>query len=181
MVWVNLLPWRQVQLQKRWRVWRLAACALVLVLSILMLEGYGQRSLNHQQGRMQGLWNAALNDVQALSRRTQAARQQLSGLQRQQDHLLRRQQQMAQWRDFARTLGPRFPPNTWLSALHKTRKELVLRGVAASIQELHQLRDRLREVTLFKQVSLGAVQRTRTGEMTFDMQALPDISSGVGE
>ncbi|MFK8256423.1 PilN domain-containing protein [Erwinia sp. AnSW2-5] len=181
MVWVNLLPWRQVQLQKRWRVWRLAAGVLVLVLSMLMLEGYWLRSLNHQQSSTQGLWNAALNEVKALIGRTQAAQQQLSTLQRQQDHLARRQQQMAQWRDFARALGPRFPPDTWLNVLHKTRKELVFRGVAASIQELHQLRDRLREITLFKQVNLGAVQRVRTGEMTFDMQALPDFSSGAGE
>jgi len=181
MVWVNLLPWRQVKLQKRWRVWRLAGGVLVLVFSMLMLEGYWQRSLNHQQSRPQGLWSAALNDVQALSARTQAARQQLSALQRQQHHLMHRQQQMTQWRDFARGLGLHFPPDTWLSVLHKTRKELVLRGVAASIQELHQLRDRLREVTLFKQVNLGAVQRVRTGEMTFDMQALPFLSPGADE
>jgi len=181
MVWVNLLPWRQVQLQKRWRVWRLAGGALVLVFSMLMLKGYWQRSLNHQQSSMQGLWNAALNEAQALNGRTQAVRQQLIALQRQQDHLVRRQQQMVQWRDFARGLGAHFPPDTWLSVLHKTRKELVLRGVAASIQELHQLRDRLREVTLFTQVNLGAVQRVRTGEITFDMLALPVLSSGAIE
>lgn len=181
MVWVNLLPWRQVQLQQRWRVWRLAAGMLVLVLSMLILKGYWLHSLNHQQISTQGLWKAALSEAQALSGRTQAAQQQLSVLQRQQDHLVRRQQQMAQWRDFARALGPRFPPDTWLNVLHKTRKELVFRGVTGSIQEVHQLRDRLREVTLFKQVNLGTVQRVRTGEMTFDMQALPDFSFGVGE
>ncbi|WP_421507459.1 PilN domain-containing protein [Erwinia rhapontici] len=181
MVWVNLLPWRQVQLQKRWRVWRLAGGVLVLVFSMLMLMGYWQRSLNHQQSRTKGLWSAALNDVQALSARTQAARQQLIALQRQQDHLVHHQQQMAQWRDFARGLGAYFPPDTWLSVLHKTHKGLVLRGVAASIQEMHQLRDRLREVTLFTQVNLGAVQRVRTGEITFDMLALPVLSSGAIE
>lgn len=181
MVWVNLLPWRQVQLQKRWRVWRLAAGVLVLVLSLLVLKGYWQRSLNHQQSSMQVLWDDALNEAQALSGRMQAAQQRFSALQRQHDHLVRRQQQMAQWRDFAQTLGPRFPPETWLNVLHKTRKELVLRGVATSIQELHQLRDRLREVTLFKQVNLGALQRVRTGEIAFDMQALPVLFSGYEE
>lgn len=181
MVWVNLLPWRQVQLQKRWRAWRQAAGVLVLVFSMLILKGYWQRSLNHQQISTQGLWKAALSEAQALNGRTHAAQQQLSALQRQQERLVRRQKQMAQWRDFAQMLGPRFPPDTWLNVLHKTRKELVLRGMAGSIQELHQLRDRLRAVTLFKQVNLGAVQRTRTGEITFDMQALPDVSSGVVE
>lgn len=181
MVWVNLMPWRQVQLQKRWRAWRLAGGMLVLVLSMMMLEGYWQRILNDQQSTSQGLWNAALNEAQALSGRIQVARQQLSALQRQQDHLVHRQQLMAQWRDFARTLGPRFPADTWLNVLHKTRKELVFCGVTSSIQELHQLRDRLREVTLFKQVNLGVVQRVRTGEITFDMKALTGFSSGVGE
>lgn len=181
MVWVNLLPWRQVQLQKRWRLWRLAGGIVVLVLSMLILKGYWQHSLNHQQSGMQGLWNAAMSEAQALSGRTQAARKQLSALQSQRDNVVRRQQQMAQWRDFARVLGPHFPPATWLNVLHKTRKELVLRGVAGSIQELHQLRDRLRELTLFKQVDLGGVQRVRTGEMTFEMLALPALSSGVSE
>lgn len=181
MVWVNLLPWRQVQLQRRWRVWRLAGGVLVLMFSMLMLQGFGQRSLNHQQRTTQGLWDAALNEAQALSGRTQAVRQQLSALQRQQDHLERRQQQMAQWRDFARGLGSHFPPDTWLNVLHQTRGELVLRGVSASIQELYQLRDSLRGVTWFKQVSLGAVQRVRTGGMTFDLQVKPALSSGTSE
>lgn len=181
MVWVNLLPWRQRQLQKAWRVWRLAGGVLVLGLSLLMLEGYWQRSLNHQQSLTLGLLSTALNDAQALSGRVKAEQQQLSTLQRQQDRLELRQQQMALWRDFARTLGPLFPPDTWLNALHKTRKGLVLRGVASSIKELHELRDRLREVALFKQVSLGAVQRIRTGEMTFDMQATPVLSAGATE
>ena len=158
MVWVNLLPWRQVQLQKRWRVWRLAGGALVLVFSMLMLKGYWQRSLNHQQSSMQGLWNAALNEAQALNGRTQAVRQQLIALQRQQDHLVRRQQQMVQWRDShagsARTFL-RYVAELWINP-----KELCYAGRGPAFRNCIT-RDRLREGSVYKG-ELGAGQRVRT-------------------
>lgn len=181
MVWVNLLPWRQAALRKRWRVWRLAIALLLLVLLTLSLNGHWQRRLNAQQIITLERGSMALNAARELSAQLHAAQQQLEKLQRQQERMQQRQQQMGVWHAFARTLGARFPPDVWLNVLHKTRQSLVLRGVATDIQSLHQLRDRLREVTLFGQVTLGSVQRVRRGEMTFDIQAAPLSSAGTRE
>ncbi|MTD29146.1 PilN domain-containing protein [Erwinia sorbitola] len=173
MIWVNLLPWRQAAQQKRGRIWGIAGGALLLVLMMLLLKGYAQRSLNQQQRITLDRLNTAVDGAQTFLLRAQAAQQQVRELQEQLEQHLFRQQQTVLWRDFAYALGSHFPPGTWLNTLHKTRHEVMLRGVGASILELHQLRDRLRHVTLFEQVKLGPIQRLRARELAFDMQAVP--------
>lgn len=177
MVWVNLLPWRQAELHRRWRIWRFTGGVSLLVIALLMLKGVSQHHLNQQQERVQGLWRTALNDARALNERVQLAQQQLRVLQSQQTHLTRRHQQMALWHDFAHQLGAHFPASVWLNTLHKTRQGLALRGVGNTILDLHQLRDRLHDVALFDQVTLGPVQRSGKGEITFVMQAVLALSA----
>lgn len=181
MVWVNLLPWRQAALQKRRRIWRRLGALMLLLLAVFLLRGQWQRQLNQQQAVTQHQWQQALGGVAALSGRLNTAQQQLKQLQLQREKQQRRQQQLAQWHDFARRLGAVFPPDIWLNALHKTPQNLTLNGTGNSIQHLHQLRDRLSEFPLFEQVVLGGIERTRSGDMTFAMQATLIAHGDVSE
>ncbi|WP_369012108.1 hypothetical protein SM114_18610 [Erwinia pyrifoliae] len=60
MVWVNLLPWRRAQLQKRWRVWRLVVVGMLLVLTAGFCHGQWQRALNQRCAITLTLWSVAL-------------------------------------------------------------------------------------------------------------------------
>lgn len=171
MVWVNLLPWRQAELQKRWRVWRLAAVGLLLLLTAGLWYGEWQRTLNQQCASTLTLWSAAQEGAFALGSQMRDARQQATRLQRQLEKRQYHQRQMALWLNFTHMLGQSIPTDVWLYTLRKTRLNMELQGAGRTISALHQLRDELSGSPLFSDVTLGQIERVRAGEMAFTMQA----------
>lgn len=171
MVWVNLLPWRRAELQKRWCVWRLVMGGMVLILMVGLCYGQWQRWLNQQNAMTLTLWNTALKSAVTLGGQMQDALQQSTRLQRQREKRQSRQRQWDLWLSFARTLGRDFPPDVWLYTLRKTPLSLELQGAAHSISALHQLRDGLSANPLFRNATLGQIERVKGGEMTFTLQA----------
>ncbi|ATZ12970.1 PilN domain-containing protein [Erwinia amylovora] len=171
MVWVNLLPWRRAELQKRWRVWRLVVVGVLLLLTAGLCHGQWQRALNQRCATTVTLWSAAQKGAVNLKAQMLDARQHITRLQRQLDKRQFHQRQMAMWLNFARTLGQYFSTDAWLYTLRKSHLDLELRGAGRSINALHQLREGLSASPLFSDVTLGQIERVKLGEMKFIMLA----------
>lgn len=180
MVWVNLLPWRQAGQRRRWRFWRLLSVLVCLALCTVVLSGQWQRQLNQQQAAALAQWAGAQRAAAALNDRWLAMKMQSEQRQQQWEHQQQRQRQVMQWVAFSHRLGAILPADVWLTSLTKTPQSLTIRGVGRHIQPLFQLRERLADIPSLDPVALGPLQRTRTGEMTFDMQAEltpPEVAS----
>lgn len=171
MVWVNLLPWRQAALRQRKRLWGLLALGAVLMLVALLLGGVAQRRLNQQQ--MEGLATGRtwLNLATQLKARSVAAQQQLNLLQSQQVERQQRLQRLARWRQFANALGAAFPTDLWLQQMVKGEHSLEINGFGSRVESLHQLRQQLENMPIFRQVTLGQIQRSRDRALEFTLQA----------
>lgn len=171
MVWVNLLPWRQAALRQRGRLWGLLALGAVLMLVGLLLGGVAQRRLNEQQTQGLATGRTALNLATQLKARSVAAQQQLALLQSQQAERQQRQQRLASWQQFASSLGAAFPADLWLQQMVKGEHSLEINGFASRIESLHQLRLQLENMPMFRQVTLGPIQRSRDSALEFTLQA----------
>lgn len=168
MVWVNLLPWRQAALRQRKRLWGLLALGAMLMLVGLLLGGVAQRRLNQQQMEGLAIWRTGLNLATQLKARSVAAQQQLALLQSRQAE---RQQRLARWQQFANALGAAFPADLWLQQMVKGEHSLEINGFGRRIESLHQLRQQLENMPIFRQVTLGQIQRSRDRALEFTLQA----------
>jgi len=168
MVWVNLLPWRQAALRQRKRLWGLLALGAVLMLVGLLLGGVAQRRLNQQQMEGLAIWRTGLNLATQLKARSVAAQQQLALLQSRQAE---RQQRLARWQQFANALGAAFPADLWLQQMVKGEHSLEINGFGRRIESLHQLRQQLENMPIFRQVTLGQIKRSRDRALEFTLQA----------
>ncbi|AXU97322.1 hypothetical protein CI789_20235 [Erwinia persicina] len=170
MVWVNLLPWRQTEHLRRWRFWRLMGVLVMLLLCTLALNGQWLRRLNQQQAITLAQWVSAQHEAAALNERWLAVKRVSEEQQKLVERHLLRQQQLTLWVTFSRMLGALFPSDVWLTSLNKTPQSLEMAGVGKRIQPLYELRQRLAEIPSLTPVVLGPLKRTRTGEITFNMQ-----------
>lgn len=168
MVWVNLLPWRQAALRQRKRLWGLLALGAMLMLVGLLLGGVAQRRLNQQQMEALAIWRTGLNLATQLKARSVAAQQQLALLQSRQAE---RQQRLARWQQFANALGAAFPADLWLQQMVKGEHSLEINGFGRRIESLHQLRQQLENMPIFRQVTLGQIKRSRDRALEFTLQA----------
>ncbi|CAH0275831.1 hypothetical protein SRABI13_03628 [Erwinia aphidicola] len=168
MVWVNLLPWRQAALRQRKRLWGLLALGAMLMLVGLLLGGVAQRRLNQQQMEGLAIWRTGLNLATQLKARSVAAQQQLALLQSRQAE---RQQRLARWQQFANALGAAFPADLWLQQMVKGEHSLEINGFGRRIESLHQLRQQLENMPIFRQVTLGQIKRSRDRALEFTLQA----------
>lgn len=171
MVWVNLLPWRQAALRQRKRLWGLLALGAVLMLVGLLLGGVAQRRLNQQQMEGLAIWRTGLNLATQLKARSVAAQQQLALLQSRQAERQQRLQRLARWQQFANALGAAFPADLWLQQMVKGEHSLEINGFGCRIESLHQLRQQLENMPIFRQVTLGQIQRSRDRALEFTLQA----------
>lgn len=168
MVWVNLLPWRQAALRQRKRLWGLLALGAMLMLVGLLLGGVAQRRLNQQQMEGLAIWRTGLNLATQLKARSVAAQQQLALLQSRQAE---RQQRLARWQQFANALGAAFPADLWLQQMVKGEHSLEINGFGRRIESLHQLRQQLENMPIFRLVTLGQIKRSRDRALEFTLQA----------
>lgn len=166
---VNLMPWRQQRLQRRWRIWRLLVLALLMSLILGLLTGFWQHGLNQQQTKMRNAWPEAQKKLAALYERTLAAHQQLERQQQAQRRRLQQREALIRWTDTVRLLETELPPEVRLRSLKKKQQGLILQGLSRSISGIYHVQDRLRLGPGVEHVTLGALRRDASGEISFSL------------
>ena len=164
------MPWRQQQLQQRWRRWSLLAASLLLLLVCGFQHGYWQYQLNQQRENGLTLWPAALRSVAALHVRTLATQKQVLQQQQRLQVRIQRQRDLARWLVFMQLLSTEIPANIWLSSLKKEQENIAMQGFSHSVAALHRLRERLYQYPEVRTANLGALRRESSGDVSFTMR-----------
>ncbi|QKJ85302.1 pilus assembly protein HofN [Paramixta manurensis] len=173
MVWVNLLPWREARLLRRWRQWRMLIIgSLVIALAVNILWISVLVSTNNHLQRAVSEAGAARQQADKAARyRQEALQQQLQLLQRWQQKQHQYLQSQA-WLDFVERLGGRLPQSVWLTALQKTAASLRFAGLSLSVDDIALLTRQLGELGLFRRVNGGAIEQHTSGALSFTLTAM---------
>lgn len=169
MVMVNLMPWRQHRIARRWQAVQRLGVGMMITFMAGMVSVYWQHCLNQQQMKTLDAWSAAQKEAAALYARTLTAHQQLEQQQLEQRQRLLIRQQFTHWTDAVRSLETVLPQDIWLKGLKKNQQDLALQGVSRGVTALHQLQEALGLRPGIQQATLGALHRDSAGNVSFNL------------
>ncbi|WP_428944850.1 PilN domain-containing protein [Pantoea sp. FN060301] len=181
MVWVNFLPWRHRQrLAQRTRALLLPALLALLPASVL-LQATGQRAVNAQNLHIVAGWQGATQQLSTLQARAAALTRQKQQLQQAIAARKAQQQKMLEWYLFARDLAEQMPETLWLSEISQNAAGLSLKGFSKGMREMHDFRQRLQSVRLFRGVKTEKVSLDEQYGIRFSLAGAVQSGEGADE
>lgn len=172
MAWVNFLPWRRQRIIRQQRLYMRVLAALVLSGLCLLAALHFRLSAENQRWQQRLLQQqTAIADADERASQLAQLQQAYQGLLLRLTNRQRRQQINQQWLGFALALPQLVPEQLWLTRISKTAAGVTVHGVGHQLADIHALRLRLEEQSLFHQVSQGPVERQPDGDMQFSLLA----------
>lgn len=180
MLRVNLLPWRERQRQRGYRLWtRVFMIGMAAIAAALLLAGFFHRQLNQQRElslKRQSDYRTALQSqferVNALELAYRRAEQINVQMEQRFDRSL-------QYVQLLRHLSQVMPQQVWATRLSQNAANVVLEGRSANYEAVLALDSALPHDALFPRIQLREVKQLPAEELSFSLNAT--LQSAEGE
>lgn len=171
MVWVNLLSWRQAQLNTARRRWILGASLLLALGMTAAAFVQGQQQVNRQQQQVLSRLKESRTQLSEALAERENQRQQRQALLSALNKRQLTEAGLSGWYRFFTDFPAEMPEHLRLTDIQKKADRLMLSGQGEGMNAIEQFHLQMRRWPIFSQVEMAKISRDRQGQMHFILQA----------